>query len=306
MLRHSFPYALARSLKNFRSDGFARGWTVFILAACLFWIGVSATAYRTTQRLLPTWIPVTRTVIWLAPGTTPGQCEESAEELRKRTDIESVRIVTAKEARERLAARLGDAAEVLDDAGEESLLPSLDIVFRPAAVQTPEKREILHRELARIPHAADIPATGERVERLRVVLDSSATVMFFIVALVLPFALAATTGAVRLSILKSSGEIRLYEVAGATPAFIRLPFYLEGGLCGLAAAIPAGAVPALLFLFAGRDFPGRLSPVLSAFHTWEAAGIFAGLIPVGLLLGLSGAWIATQLSLHLTVMEFDP
>ena len=106
----------------------------------------------------------------------------------------------------------------------------------------------------------------------------------------LPTALVANT--IRLSIFSRRREIEVMKLVGATNWFVRLPFMLEGLICGFGGAILAVillsitkivAMPALNLDFATTDV-----------HAWPFALTAFLMVLTGLVLGAIGTGITLR------------
>ena len=131
---------------------------------------------------------------------------------------------------------------------------------------------------------------SERVLKVAKVIEFSFGLMVFIL-LVASTALIANT--IRLSIFSRRREIEVMKLVGATNWFVRLPFMLEGLICGFGGAILAVillsitkvvAMPALNLDFnAGSDV-----------HAWPFALTALLMVATGLVLGAIGTGITLR------------
>jgi len=130
----------------------------------------------------------------------------------------------------------------------------------------------------------------KQVLKVAKVIEFSFLLMVLIL-LVASTALIANT--IRLSIFSRRREIEVMKLVGATNWFVRLPFMLEGLICGFGGAIlavillaiaRAAAMPALPHSFnAGSDV-----------HAWPFALTFSLMILTGLVLGAIGTGITLR------------
>lgn len=94
--------------------------------------------------------------------------------------------------------------------------------------------------------------------------------------------------AIRLTIFARRREIRIMELVGATPWFIRIPFLLEGVLYGITGAIVAAVVLAPLYGAATRAVTALL-PLTFAVTMIQCT---AWMLIAGLAFGLLGSWFS--------------
>jgi cell division transport system permease protein len=103
---------------------------------------------------------------------------------------------------------------------------------------------------------------------------------------------------IRLTIFARRREIRIMELVGATSAFIRVPFLMEGLIYGLTGAVYAGAVLVLLFgavMRADTPLVTLLLPASPGVLLWKCLLWTA---VAGIMFGLVGSWLSLSRSLN--------
>jgi cell division transport system permease protein len=113
------------------------------------------------------------------------------------------------------------------------------------------------------------------------------------VALAVASLLVAHT-TIRLTVYARRREIRVMQLVGATNWFIRLPFLVEGALCGL-----AGGVLATVFLLGGYSYldeqvTATLPFINLVFGPAQLALLAAVIVLAGLFFGVAGSLLATH------------
>lgn len=123
---------------------------------------------------------------------------------------------------------------------------------------------------------------------VRTVGGVAALLLFLATALVIQ-------NTIRLTVLARRKEIRIMQLVGATPAFIRLPMVLEGVFYGLAGAIIASGV-VLFVVHAVSQYVGRLvSPIGQALPAAAGPGIVVGaLAGLGAVVGWAGSAVSVR------------
>jgi cell division transport system permease protein len=103
---------------------------------------------------------------------------------------------------------------------------------------------------------------------------------------------------IRLTIFARRREIRIMELVGATSAFIRVPFLMEGLIYGLTGAVYAGAVLVLLFgavMRADTPLVTLLLPASPGVLLWKC---LLWTVVAGIMFGLVGSWLSLSRSLN--------
>jgi len=101
--------------------------------------------------------------------------------------------------------------------------------------------------------------------------------------------ISVTANTVRLTLYNKKREIEILKLVGATDTFVKLPFYLEGGVQGLLGA--GGAILLLLVLF--HVFSLKVSPYVSLFFgqlhlKFLPPNVIAWILGLGVASGLLG------------------
>lgn len=103
--------------------------------------------------------------------------------------------------------------------------------------------------------------------------------------------------AIRLTIFARRREIRIMELVGATPRFIRTPFLLEGIIYGVGGALVAAIILGSLYIMVERvDVPlvQQLVPLRDPVVLWKCMGV---IVLAGLVFGLVGSWVSLARSI---------
>lgn len=109
-----------------------------------------------------------------------------------------------------------------------------------------------------------------------------------LVALATAFIVSNT---IRLAVYARRSEIGILKLVGATNAFVRMPFLLEGAIWGAC----GGGAAALVLWLAGRAFVARVSSVIAFIDVhFIGPSLAASIVALGVVLGVSGAMLAVR------------
>ena len=187
-----------------------------------------------------------RIVAFAPQGDAPDAeaAAELARELVALPGVSGVRFVSPGEGLERLRAQLGGDAAILEGLERNPLPASFELALdasmrSPAALGALAERVRTFAGIAEVHYGEDWVTSYARVVRVAEWLGLGLGIFL---AIVLG---AIVAGTVRLTVHARADEIQIQRLVGAGGLFVRLPFYLEGGLQGgIAAAV------ALLLLYA--------------------------------------------------------
>lgn len=194
-------------------------------------------------------------------------------------EVEDAVLVTPAEALERARRELEEFADVY----ESAMLPASIDVRMKEGFRDPDHVRTIADRLRTYPFVDDVRYGEDWVEklyRMRTIAGVASTVLGVAFAAVAMIIIGAT---IRMTVLARSKEIEIMRLVGATNAFIRRPFLIEGFLKGT-----AGGIVALLFTYVAHQALTRWLFSAAFFDVKLSLLGIAG----GALLGLVGSAIA--------------
>lgn len=203
--------------------------------------------------------------------------------------VKSVEYVSPEEAMRRLEEAYAQKGQTLDTGGAPiTLYASIEI-----ALTDPESGPAVADALAERPEIERITTRQEQYSKLldvtNVVRLAGLSAMV-LVGLTVVFMIVNT---IRIAVFSRSGEIEIMRLVGASDAFIRWPFIVEGMLCGLLGAFVTVLLVALVW--------SPVQPLLiQVFQMPTAVGaqfftvVAVLILSVGLLVGMLGSWISVR------------
>ncbi|MEM8547760.1 MAG: permease-like cell division protein FtsX [Pseudomonadota bacterium] len=230
--------------------------------------------------------------VYLKMSVDIDEARELAHVLEGRGDIAAVVLQDADTALTEFAALsgFGDAIAALDN---NPLPHRFDV--RPASGLSVSEIEALRLDLAAMPTSEVVQLDTEWVARLQAGLAVAQRMILIAGAAFAVGLLVIIGNTIRLDIQNRRDEIEIMQLIGASDAFIRRPFLYTGFWYGAGGGIVAiGLLAVMLTLLTGPV--SRLAGTYGsgwalAWFNWQEAGIVIGM---GVLLGLLGAWSATN------------
>ena len=237
--------------------------------------------------------------MFLEPGISDEKALTLTATLEQRPGIERIELLTSGDAMQefREYSGFGDALDAL----EENPLPHV-LLLQLDSGMTQVSLEKLIEDLDALPETASIDYDQGWIERLQAI---SLTLRRIIEAVGLGLALAVMLiigNTIRLEILNRKDEIEVSRRVGGSNAFIRRPFLYTGLAYGFFGALLAWMLVSLLLIIVNGPL-GRLAELYGASVSiaFFGAQALVILMPVGILLGLAGAWLAV--SRHLSAIK---
>ena len=258
------------------------GFALFIGAA--FVLGLF-----TARTLLNSWGADATLTLYLDSATTDSQARSVYQQVSARGDVD-VQYVDAGTALQRLRADLGDMGTALEGLSKNPLPPSLEV--RPRQTLAGPEVRVLAAELGQLPNVRDVEYGREWLDKLEALGGGMRLFGAGALLAVLVAALLVVANTIRLAVYSRRDEIEIMKLVGATDAYVRAPFLMEGALQGLlGASVAVGSVFAVqywllprleqAFAFAAGVAPPQMLPLHAA-----------ALLVFGAIVGLLGSWIA--------------
>jgi cell division transport system permease protein len=282
---------LVGSLGRMAQQPVATGLTLAVVAVALALPLFLNVLLANTRALTANWNQAFEISVYLDKKASAERAAALAKQLRLRSDVAQVHLITADQALAdfRETSGFGKALDALDG----NPLPYTLIVTPTVAASTPAGTAMLKASVDGMPDVELAQLDTEWVQRLDAMVEVLRRVLWLTGSLLGLSAVLVIGNTIRLDILNRRTEIEVMKLVGATDGFARRPFLYSGvwyGLGGglLAVVLVAGAVTALaaplqhLASLYGSSF--RLEGLRSA----DIVRILA--LAIGL--GWLGSWIA--------------
>lgn len=198
-----------------------------------------------------------RAYVYLKDGVGAAASREIQMKLLGRDGVEEVVFVSREEALASFREALGDSKDMLDALGSNPLPDAYRIKMKPEFIRS-EYMEKLAAEagawegVEEFRYGEKWLGRGEKLVRGFYLVDLVIGVIIFLSVV---FVIANT---VRLTVLTRQKAIEVAKLVGATNAYIRIPYLVEGALQGAVASLLAMALLAAIHAFAKRALPGVL------------------------------------------------
>jgi cell division transport system permease protein len=225
----------------------------------------------------------------LVDDLEPAAIDQLVAEVSALPGVASVEYVSPETAMQRLEVEYAERGQILDTGGAEiSLYSSIELALTDPTMARSVAADLSERE-----EIETITTRQEQYDKLlgvtNVVRLAGVSAMV-LVGLTVVFMIVNT---IRIAVFSRSREIEIMRLVGASDAFIRWPFIVEGMLCGLLGAVATVFLVALIW--------GPIQPLLieifqmptavgAQFYTFVAVLILS----VGLVVGMLGSWISVR------------
>lgn len=234
--------ALARARRGFREDLRLHAVAVTSLVVAFLCLGAALLAVTNLARVTERWGDAQHLTVYLTSDAKDSQVAQLRLVLESLAEVARVDHVTAAQARTEFLSR-ADLGQKLASVPTEAFPASLEVALRTGA-NASRISQVADR-VRQFAGVEDVETYREWFSRLAGLRQAASYAVAFLALLVSACALAIIGNTIRLALANRRREIEVLKLCGATNAFVRAPFLLEGVVQGGIAALVAMA---LLFL----------------------------------------------------------
>jgi len=236
-------YVMRRTFQNMMGNLFPNLITIGIIAiSMLIFSTFTLLAYNLTN-FLKIWEDKIEVIAYLKRGTPSSEVEPLLDKTRLLEGVEVVRYVSPYDAMAFMETKLGRQKNLLQGIQPAVLPHSFEIQLKKEYRNSTKIKEVV-THLKKIPQFEEIQYGQEWVETFSVLVHILRLTQWILGGLLLIAVVFITSNTLQLTISSRREEIEVMQWVGASPAFIRVPFYMEGLIQGL-----LGGGLAILFLF---------------------------------------------------------
>ena len=265
--------------------------SIITMAACIFLVGVFYSLVTNVDNIahkVEQEVPVT---VFFDEGTTDEQMQEVGNLIQARQEVERVEFESGDQAWQNFKDKYFQGSDAADGFKDDN--PLVNSSNYQVYLNQIEKQTELVNYIQSLEHVREVNQSEQAANTLGSFnkLVSYASIIIIAILLLISIFLISNTVSVGISVRKE--EIGIMKYIGATDAFVRAPFVLEGMVLGvIGAAIPLAA---LYFLYnTAVEFVltkfNVLTGVVDFIPVWQ---IYQVLLPIGLLLGIGIGFIGS-------------
>lgn len=265
--------------------------SIITMAACIFLVGVFYSLVNNVDNIahkVEQEVPIT---VFFDEGTTDEQMQEVGNLIQARQEVERVEFESGDQAWQNFKDKYFQGSDAADGFKDDN--PLVNSSNYQVYLNQIEKQTELVNYIQGLDHVREVNQSEQAANTLGSFnkLVSYASIIIIAILLLISVFLISNTVSVGISVRKE--EIGIMKYIGATDAFVRAPFVLEGMVLGvIGAAIP---LVALYFLYnTAVEFIltkfNVLTGVVDFIPVWQ---IYQMLLPIGLLLGIGIGFIGS-------------
>ena len=284
-------YTLKQGVKNIKRNWMFSLASIITMAACIFLVGVFYSLVTNVDNIahkVEQEVPIT---VFFDEGTTDEQMQEVGNLIQARQEVERVEFESGDQAWQNFKDKYFQGSDAADGFKDDN--PLVNSSNYQVYLNQIEKQTELVNYIQGLDHVREVNQSEQAANTLGSFnkLVSYASIIIIAILLLISIFLISNTVSVGISVRKE--EIGIMKYIGATDAFVRAPFVLEGMVLGvIGAAVPLAA---LYFLYnTAVEFIltkfNVLTGVVDFIPVWQ---IYQVLLPIGLLLGIGIGFIGS-------------
>lgn len=289
-------YTLKQGVKNIKRNWMFSLASIITMAACIFLVGIFYSIVNNVDNIahkVEAEVPIT---VFFDEGTTEEEIQAVGEEIQARSEVAKIEYESADQAWEEYKKQYFDDEDAADGFKDDN--PLVNSSNYHVYLNDITKQTELVNYIQGLEHVRKVNQSEQASKTLGSINKLVSYVSIGVIGILLVISVFLISNTVSMGISVRKEEIGIMKYIGATDAFVRLPFLLEGIVLGvIGAAIP---LIGLFFLYnSAVEFIltkfNVLTGIVDFIPIWQ---IYEGLIPMGLGLGvgigLLGSFFTTR------------
>ena len=258
--------------------------SVLTMSACILLFGVFYSIVNNVNNIahkVEEEVPIT---VFFDEGTTDEQIQQIGALIQERPEVAQIQYESADDAWEKMKKEYFGDTDVADGFKDDN--PLVNSSNYQVYLKDISKQAVIVAYIQTMDHVREVSQSEQAAKTLGSInkLVSGISIVIIVILLLISVFLISNTVSVGITVRKD--EIGIMKYIGATDAFVRAPFLLEGMVLGVIGA----AIPRVILYFA---YNSAVTYVLTRFNVLmgvvefiPVGRIYMTLLPIGLALGI--------------------
>ena len=231
----SMRYLNKQGLENIWKNRMMAFASFCVLLVSIMLVGIAVLLFMNLNSIIGGIENKNEVIVFLDPEITQEQTETVQSKLEQIDNIEDISFYSKEDAFDSLKTSMADYAQVFDSLGNDNPLPD-SFRIKIKDISLTEETVTLMNEIDNIYHIRAPYDFVNVLSEMRKIVSWVSVVVIIALSIVSMVIISNTTKA---SVFARRNEISIMKYVGATDAFIRIPFFVEGMVTGFAAGIVA-------------------------------------------------------------------
>lgn len=286
----SWQYAVRESVVSIRRNGLMSLAAVSTIALALLILSIFLTLAANLQHMAGYLESQVEIRAFLKRDTTVKVRDEARQAIAALPGVTSVTFVSRDEALKRLRQQFGEQQSVLDAVEEMNPLPDGFEI----KVDKPDNVDGVAAAVGKIPGIEKVKYQQGLVQRLFRLTQAIRTLGILLATALALATLFIISNTIRLTVFARRREVAIMKLVGATDAFIRRPFFLEGLVLGLGGALVAALAIWLGYSWLAKSISVSLPFVPLVPRQPFLANLSLTLLVLGAIIGAGGTILSLR------------
>ncbi len=214
-----------------------------VLLVSLLLVGISVLAYYNVNRIIGGMETKNEIIVYFDDDTSDADLEVIGSQIREMDNVAEVVFYSKEEAYESLKQSMAEYDVLFESLGDDNPLPD---AYRLKVADIDQTDRTMD-QLERLEHVYSIRAPYDFINILTQLRQILTWVMGAIILAMIVVSMVIISNTTKASVFARREEIQIMKYVGATNAFIRLPFFVEGMITGFFAGCGALVITWLVY-----------------------------------------------------------
>jgi cell division transport system permease protein len=283
-------YLLREAFANVRINRTTTVVAVATTAFTLACVGVFLLLYVNLRTVAGSLQEDIRVMVYLDDGLAEETLSEIQERLKADRAVASLTYVSKEQALAEFQAQFPSESHLLEGLGQNPLPASFEIMLAPQFRSSDSVKRWAER-IQTLPGVAQVEYSRDLIEALARIIRHIELAAIAAGVILSAASVTIIANTIRLTLYTRRDEIEILQLIGATRAFIRIPYLLEGAFLG-----GLGSALSLAILKAGFEFVQRqvesTGRFLESWLSFFPVHLCLLLVLAGVLLGFAGSFVS--------------
>jgi cell division transport system permease protein len=283
----SFHYLLGEGFKNVWSHRLMSVASAGVLIACMLMIGIVWAISLNISNAVDLIEDQNVVLVFFDDDLSREDAQSSSNRIAQMDNIKTCEFITREEGLLRQQEAMGEEyAPLFQWVADENPLPDSCQI----TVEDLDRFDQTILSLRSVSGVSTVRQQRDVVNKLAAIRSIINIVGIWVIALLLVISLVIVSNTIRITMFTRKLEINIMKAVGATDAFIRTPFIIEGMILGVIAGIGSTGLLYLLYKLAERTFAQNFGTI-SSFIPFSsfALTLFVGFVVIGAFVGSLGS-----------------
>lgn len=290
-LLRALGYFFAEALTSLWRSRLVNAISIGTIAVSLFVLGAFLTVAGNLGDVVTRWTEKIQIIVYLEAGIEDRVRESLENRLSEDPAVESLDLVDQAEALERFKTLFRDLSSLPEDLGDNPFPASFEVNLRPTH-QSPAEVQRLAQVFGDVPGVQEIQYDLLWIERLATGVRLLRGVGAFLGAILVLAGIFTISNVIRLTVYAREDELDIMRLVGATRAYVKGPFVVEGMLQGGLGGLFAAGLLWLTLRWLARDL--ATSELLGRTAFALPRDITLALVVGGMAVGVVGSLISLR------------